>query len=65
MFTLINLNNPLRSAIILYIIILSILFALRPTLIKNEKHKYILPIIIIMVSTISYYIFAILHTILN
>lgn len=65
MWTLIDLNHPLRSSIVLYLIILSILIVLRPKLVKNEKKRYILPIIIIIISTISYYIFAILHKILR
>lgn len=65
MITLIDLNHPLRSAITLYIIILAILVVLRPKLIKNDRHKYILPIIVIIISTISYYIFAMLNTLFN
>jgi len=65
MWTLIDLNHPLRSSIVLYLIILSILMVLRPKLVKNEKKRYILPIIIIIISTISYYIFAILNKILR
>ena len=65
MWTLIDLNHPLRSSIVLYLIILSILIVLRPKLVKNEKKRYILPIIIIIISTISYYIFAILNKILR
>ena len=65
MLTLININHPLRSSIILYLIILSILAVLRPKLIKNDKHKYILPIVVVIISTISYYIFATLNTMLR
>lgn len=65
MWTLIDLNHPLRSSIVLYLIILSILIVLRPKLVKNEKKRYILPIIIIIISTVSYYIFAILNKILR
>ncbi len=60
MWTLINLNYPLTSAIILYLIILAIVIMIKPKLIKNKKHKYLLPIVIILISIISYYIFAIL-----
>lgn len=65
MFTLINLDHPLRSSIILYLIILSILAILRPKLIKNDKHRYILPIVVVIISTVSYYIFATLNTMLR
>ncbi len=65
MWTLINLDHPLRSSIILYLIIISLLAVLRPKLIKNDKHKYILPIVVIIVSMISYYIFAILNKMLR
>lgn len=62
MWTLIDLNHPLRSSIALYVIILSVLVVLRPKLIKNDRHRYILPIVVIIISTISYYIFAMLNT---
>jgi glucose uptake protein GlcU len=61
MFLLINLHNPLRSSIIFYIIILLFLTIFRPKLIKNKDNKYILPIIVLLISTISYYIFAVLN----
>ncbi len=65
MWSLINLNNPLTSAIILYLIILAIIVVMKPKLIKNKKHKYIFPIVIIIVSIISYYIFAMLYSFMN
>ena len=58
MFTLINLDYPLQSAIVLYIIIILIVFIFRPKLIKENKNKYILPIIIIVISIFSYFLFA-------
>jgi len=64
MFTIISLEHPIRSSIILYLIILALIMIFRPNLItgKNKKHKYILPIVIIAVSMISYYIFALLNS---
>ncbi len=62
MWTIINLKNPLTSAIILYLIILTIIVTMKPKLIKNKKYKYLLPIVIILISIISYYVFAILNT---
>ena len=66
MFTFISLEHPIRSAIILYLIILAAIVIFRPKLIKNGnsvKNKYILPIVIIIISVVSYYIFAILGSI--
>lgn len=61
MYTLINLNHPLRSSIILYLIILAIIVVYRPELIKNKKHKFMAPVVILLVSILSYYIFAMLN----
>jgi hypothetical protein len=62
MYTLINLNHPLRSSIILYLIILAIIVVYRPELIKNKKSKFMAPVVILLVSILSYYIFAMLST---
>lgn len=58
MFTLINFNYPLRSAIIFYVIMISIIIALRPRLLDTRKNRISLILTIIIVSIISYYIFA-------
>lgn len=62
MITLININNPIRSAIILYIIILTIIIIMKPKLIDMDykENKYKFPLIVLIISIISYYIFTII-----
>jgi hypothetical protein len=65
MLTLFNLKSPLRNAIILYIILAITIFTFKPKLIQNNDNKYLISIIIIIISVISYYIFAILNSFLS
>lgn len=68
MFTLINVEYPMRSAITLYLIILILIYFFRPNLWKqfnndeSNQNKYVLPIIIMIISIISYYIFLTLNS---
>ena len=50
MFSLINLDNPIRSSIVFYFIILTLLFVFKPNLFeyKDGKGKCALPILILM-----------------
>ena len=63
MYTLINIQYPLRSAITFYIILFLIIKIMRPNLLDN-KNKYKSLIIVVIVSVISYYIFTMLNSIL-
>lgn len=60
-YTFIDLKHPLRSAIILYLITLSFIIVFRPKLIKNKQNRYVLPLTILLVSIVSYYVFALLY----
>lgn len=60
MYTLINPRNPLQNAIIFYIIIIALILMFKPDLTEDHNNKYRLPLIIIMVSIMTYYIFALL-----
>lgn len=63
MYTIINIESPIQSAIVLYILLLAIIFMMKPKIVdvKNRRNKIYLPIIILIVSVISYYIFALLN----
>lgn len=59
MYTLINPQNPLQNAIIFYIIIIALILMFKPDLME-DNNKYRLPLIIIIVSIMTYYIFALI-----
>ncbi len=64
MFQLFDLNNPIKNSIIFFIISISIILYCKPILLnrkyKNNYNKCYLPIVIIIISVITYYIFSIL-----
>jgi hypothetical protein len=64
MFQLFDLNNPIKNSIIFFIISISIILYCKPVLLsrnyKNNYNKFYLPIVIIIISVITYYIFSIL-----
>ena len=64
MFQLFDLNNPIKNSIIFFIISISIILYCKPVLLsrnyKNNYNKCYLPIVIIIISVITYYIFSIL-----
>ena len=64
MFLLFDLNNPIKNSIIFFIISISIILYCKPILLnrkyKNNYNKCYLPIVIIIISVITYYIFSIL-----
>lgn len=62
MYTFINLKHPLRSAIIFYLILFALIMVFRPKLLKNEKNKYLSPLVVLVISIVSYYVFALLNT---
>ena len=64
MYSFIDFDSPIRSAIVLYFFLLVVLFFFRPRLLEynDEKGKCALPIVILIVSIISYYIFAVISS---
>ena len=51
---------PLKSAIFIYLILITIIILAKPKLLntQNSKVKCLLPIVIILVASLSYYLFA-------
>lgn len=64
MFQLFDFNSPIKNSIILFIAIVIVILYVKPKLLnreyKNSYNKCYLPMIIIIISLISYYFFSIL-----
>lgn len=52
-----NYNNPLYSAILLYIIAIGIIMIWRPNILQtnNRRAKSLLPLLLIVIGAVSYY----------
>ncbi len=53
-------DYPLRNSIIIYFILIAIVILSKPKLLKDSKMKCLFPIVVILVATVSYYLFAML-----
>ena len=56
-----NLENPIRNSIIIYIIFIVIFIVFFQNKKDIQDKKYILPVIVITISIIIYYIFKLLQ----
>ena len=64
MFQFLDFDSPIKNAIILFILLVIILLFTKPKLLKrdfkNNYNKCYLPILIIILSLCSYYLFSVL-----
>jgi hypothetical protein len=58
------MNNLLKYALVIYVILIGLLFFYKPELFKSNENcnKFILPSLVIILSIISYYIVAIMQS---
>ncbi len=57
----ISLKNPIRSAIVVYLILICALIALKPKIVTTKKRKCYFPVAVVMLSVIVFYVFVLLN----
>ena len=56
-----SLSNPIQSAIIVYLILICLLIVMKPKIVTTKKRKCYLPVAVVMLSVIVFYVFVLLN----
>lgn len=56
-----SLKHPIRSAVLVYLLLICLLIVLKPKIVTTKKRKCYLPVAVVMLSVIVFYVFVLLN----
>ncbi len=56
-----SLGKPIQTAVLVYLVVICVLIALKPKIVTTKKRRCYLPVAVVMISVIVYYVVMILN----